>query len=185
MTDLLQVDTNLVILTMDQMSLHYQATLTRVWAPKGQSPVVRLSAQRDQVHFYGALDVRGGREIALPALEQTSQVTADFIRVLLVLFPTHTILLLLDRAPWHQGAAVREVVADNDRLHTMFFPVACPELNPQEHIWALAREAISHNHCYRDFNQLVADFETFLNENLFESNFMDRYGPPPNSVILF
>ena len=28
-------------------------------------------------------------------------------------------------------------------------------------------------------------FETYLNETLFESNFMDKYGPPPNSAILF
>ena len=67
----------------------------------------------------------------------------------------------------------------------MYYPVACPHLNPQEQVWALAREAISHNHNYTDFDQLVADFETYLNENLFESSFMDKYGPPPNSTILF
>jgi transposase len=170
---------------MDQMSLYHQATLTHVWAPKGQTPVVRMISQRKHVHFYGALDVRGGREIALPASEQTSEVTADFIRILLLLFPTQTILLLLDRASWNKGIAVREVLEENARLHTMFFPVACPDLNPQEHIWAVARDAISHNHSYRDFNQLINDFETYLNENLFESNFMNKYGPPPNSIILF
>ena len=81
MSDLLQDDVDTVFLTMDQMSLYYQATLTEVWAPKGQTPVVRLTPQRDHVHFYGALDVRGGRQIALSASEQTSEVTADFIRI--------------------------------------------------------------------------------------------------------
>jgi transposase len=183
--DLLQDDADTVFLTMDQMSLYYQATRTEVWAPKGQTPVVRLTPQRDHVHFYGALDVRGGRQIALSAPEQTSEVTADFIRILLMLFPTQTLLLLLDRASWNQGAAVRNVFAENDRLHVIYFPVACPQLNPQEQVWALAREAISHNHDYTDFDLLVDDFERYLNENLFDSTFMDKYGPPPNSTILF
>jgi len=167
------------------MSLYYQATLTEVWAPRGQTPIVRMTPQRDHVHFYGALDVRGGRQIALSAPEQSSAVTADFLRLLLVLFPTQPILLLLDRASWNKGPAVREVFAENDRLHVMYFPVACPHLNPQEQVWALAREVISHNHNYIHFDQLVADFETYLNENFFESSFMDKYGPPPNSTILF
>lgn len=185
MTDLLQADHHLVILPIDQMSLYHQATLTEVWAPVGQTPVVQIVTQRDQIYFYGALDVRGGRQIALRAHEQTSEITANFIRILLALFPTQTILLLLDRAPWHKGLAIQEVDEENDRLHLMYFPVACPDLNPQEHIWSLARDAVSHNHHYQVFEQLIDDFETFLNENYFESNFMDKYGPPPNSVILF
>ncbi len=36
---------------MDQMSLYFQATLTRVWAPVGQTPFVRITPERDQVHF--------------------------------------------------------------------------------------------------------------------------------------
>jgi transposase len=167
------------------MSLYYQATLTQVWAPKGQTPVVYKVPQRDHVHFYGALDVRGGREIALSSSTQSGEVTADFIRILLVLFPTQTILLLLDRAPWHYGPPINQLLEENDRLHLMYFPVACPDLNPQEHIWALAREAISHNHSYHDFDVLVDDFEAFLKDNFFDNNFMDKYGPPPNSIILF
>lgn len=185
MTDLLQDHSNLAILTLDQMSLYFQATLTRVWALKGQTPIVRMTPQRNLVHFYGALDVRNGREIALPALEQTGAVTADFIRILLMLFPTQHILLLLDRAPWHFGPAIQSLLAGTDRLELMYYPVACPDLNPQEHVWAQAREAISHNHSYTCFETLIADFDAYLNENLFETNFMDKYGPPPNTAILF
>jgi hypothetical protein len=97
-TDLLQRYPDLVILAIDQMSLYFQATLTHVWAPKGQTPMVRIAPQRDHIHWYGALDVRRGRDIAVPALEQTNEVTADFLRMLLMLFPTQPILLLLDRA---------------------------------------------------------------------------------------
>jgi transposase len=168
---------------MDQMSLYFQATLTQVWAPVGQTPVVKVSPQREYVHFYGALDVRAGREIAVTALAQTSEVTADFMRILLMLFPAPPILLVLDRAPWHHGAAIDEVIEANPRLELMFYPPACPDLNPQEHVWGDVREAISHNHTCTHFDSLIADFETYLNETPFETDFMEKYGPPVDPAI--
>jgi transposase len=182
-TDLLQEHPNLAILTMDQMSLYFQATLTHVWAPRGQTPIVHMTPQRDHVHFYGALDLINGRQIAMTAPEQTNGVTADFIRILLMLFSTHHVLLLLDRAPWHFGPAIRQLLADNDRLELMYYPPACPDLNPQEHVWSQARDAISHNHTYFHFDTLISDFETYLVETPFETNFMAKYGPPVNCAI--
>jgi transposase len=176
--DLLQMYGNrLAIVAMDQLKLYFQATLTRVWAPRGQTPVVTVTPQRARVHFYGALEVRCGREIAVTAPEQTTRVTADFIRLLLTLFPHHHILLLLDRASWHSGPEIDQLLDENPRLELLYFPPACPDLNPQEHIWEQARDAISHNHTYRCFQSLVDDFDTFLNETPFETNFMQKYAP--------
>lgn len=163
---------------MDQMSLYFQATLTRVWSPRGQTPVVKVSPQRDHVHFYGALSLINGREVALPAPQQTASVTADFIRILLVLFPARHLLLLLDRAPWHFGPEINQLLAENPHLELLYFPPACPDLNPQEHVWEQAREAISHNHSYRSFQPLVDDFETFLNDTPFDIEFLEKYAPP-------
>ena len=175
MTDFLQVHPDGVILAMDQMSLYFQATLTRVWAPVGQTPIVGVHPQRDHVHFYGALNLRDGHEIAFCAPDATSEMTTNFLMVLLMLYP-QPILLLLDRAPWHFGE-VNDLIAQTDRLQVVYFPPACPELNPQEHVWERARDAISHNHTYRQFQPLIDDFETYLNETLFSSNFMDAFTP--------
>lgn len=160
------------------MSLYFQATLTKVWSPKGQTPVVKISPQREHVHFYGALNLMNGRDIALTAPEQTACVTADFIRILLMLFPAEHLLLLLDRATWHFGPQINHLLAENPHLELMYFPPACPDLNPQEHVWKQAREEISHNHTYRSFQPLVDDFETFLNETPFDIEFLDNYAPP-------
>jgi transposase len=181
-TDFLQDYPSGVILALDEMSLYFQATLTRVWALRGQTPVVKVHPQRDCVHFYGALNLCSGREVALPALEQTSAITANFLMILLMLYP-QPILLLLDRAPWHFGDEVRHLLDQTDRLYLMHFPPACPDLNPQEHVWERARDAISHNHTYRQFQPLVDDFETWLNETLFDTNFMDAYSPLELGVL--
>ena len=175
MTDFLQDHPDGVILAMDQMSLYFQATLTRVWSLVGQTPIVDAHPQRDQIHFYGALNLGDGREIAFSASETTSEMTANFLMILLMLYP-QPILLLLDRAPWHYGE-VTTLIGQTDRLQVIYFPTACPELNPQEHVWERARDAISHNHTYRQFQPLIDDFETYLNDTLFLTNFIAAFTP--------
>ena len=113
MTDFRQDHPEGIILAVDQMSVYLQTTLTRVWAPRGQTPIVWVTPQRDMLHFYGALDVRNQREIALSAPEATSEMTTNFLLLLLMLYP-QPILLLLDRAPWHYGE-VTTLIAQTDR----------------------------------------------------------------------
>jgi len=127
------------------------------------------------IHFYGALNLRDGREIALPVEETTSTMTTNFLMILLLLFP-QPILLLLDRAPWHFGE-VTDLLEQTDRLQVMYFPPACPALNPQEHVWERTRDAVSHNHTYPHFQTLIDDFEDHLNTTLFSTNFMDAFLP--------
>jgi transposase len=174
-TDFLLAYPEGVILALDEMSLYFQATLTRVWAPVGHTPIVAVHPQRDHMHFYGALNLRDGREIALSAPEATSEMTTNFVMQLLLLY-SQPILLLLDRAPWHYGE-LTALIAHTERLHVLYFPPACPELNPQEHVWATARAHVSHNHTYRHFQPLIDAFETYLNETLFTTHFMDAFTP--------
>lgn len=58
MTDFLQDNPTGVILSMDEMSLYFQATVTQVWSPVGQTPQVYVSGSRDHTHFYGALNLQ-------------------------------------------------------------------------------------------------------------------------------
>jgi transposase len=71
-------------------------------------------------------------------IEETALTTIHFLIHLLRIY-SQPIFLLLDRAPWHYGE-VTSFIEEVDRLHIIRFPVACPELNPQEHVWAQARD---------------------------------------------
>lgn len=181
MTDFLQDHPDGQVIALDEMSLYFQATTSRLWAVVGQTPVVRVSPQRDHVHFYGAVNLRTGHEVALPTPEMTSQTTAAFLRDLLLCYPTQPLLLLWDRAKWHKGAAVMHLLADNPRLETVFFPPASPHLNPQEHVWSQARAAVTHNHIFPTFQQLRQAFLDFLSSTLFPFAWLNKYAP----AILF
>ncbi|MFN8530382.1 MAG: IS630 family transposase [Anaerolineae bacterium] len=116
-TDFLQNHPDGEVIALGEMSLYSQATTTRVWSLKGETSLVWGSPQRDHTHFYGALNLRSGHEFALPSPEMSSQTTADFLRDLLVCYPTQPILLLWDRAHWHKGESVKALLAHNPRLN--------------------------------------------------------------------
>jgi len=177
-SDFLQDHPDGQIISADEMSLYVQATTTRLWAPCGQTPVVRVSGQRDHVHFYGALNLCTGHEFALPRLEMTSLETADFLRDLFACYPDQPLLLLWDRATWHKGQPVADVLAAHPRVETVFFPPASPDLNPQEHVWSLARAKVSHNHTLPDLSTLRDAFLRFLGTTLFHFDWLEKYAPP-------
>lgn len=87
MTDFLQAHLDGQVIALDEMSLYFQATTSRVWAAVGQTPVVRVSPQRDHVHFYGAVNLRSGHELALPTTEMNGLTTVTFLRDLLLSYP--------------------------------------------------------------------------------------------------
>jgi len=176
MMDVAQDAPTTVILAEDEASLYLQATVLAVWAAQGQTPVVRADPSRVKTNFYGTLNLQTGQELALQTPKLNAQTTAQYLEQILLAYPERPILLFWDRAPWHQGAAIRRVLEANPRLEIMRFPVAAPELNPQEHVWKATRGAISHNHTQAHLPELAAQFEQHLTSTTFESSFLDRYG---------
>lgn len=176
MTDFRQAHPDGVILAMDQMTAYLQATLTRVWSPIGQTPQVRVTPQRDCLHFYGALDVIGGQEFALTLPHMDADHTLLFLEHLLACLPDRPILLLLDRAPWHKGK-VRHFIETHPRLAMLYFPPACPDLNPQEHVWKLTREAVGHLRDYPLLADLRNAFQHALETTHFCFDWIEKYLP--------
>jgi transposase len=147
----------------------------RVWAPVGQTPVVQVSASRDNTHFYGVLNLATGKEITMLADKMTSDVSVLFLLEILSAYPSVPILLLWDRATWHKGEAVRSLLASHPRLSIFWFPPGCPELNPQEHVWKAVREAVSHNHGKTKLSELADAFEENLKANVFPCSLLSRH----------
>lgn len=164
-----------MILAADEASLYLQASLMRVWSVKGQTPVVRVSASRDNMHFYGALNLRTGEHVSLQSAKMTSDVSVLFLHRLLLAYLDVPILLLWDRAPWHKGAEMKAVLAANPRLEVLWFPPGCPELNPQEQVWKAVREAVSHNHRHERLASLADAFERHLTTTRFPCSLLAKH----------
>ena len=161
---------------MDEASLYLQATTMAVWGPRGQPLVGRCDPSRAKTSFYGALNLKTGQVVAEQVEQMTAETTASYLETLLLRYPEVPILLLWDRAPWHRGDKIREVLTANPRLEIVTFPTAAPDLNPQEHVWKATRRAVSHNHTQRRLPDLAKRFEAHLTNTTFQSSFLERYG---------
>ncbi len=165
-----------VILAEDEASLYLQATTMRVWAPRGQEPVVAVDPGRDKTCFYGTLNLRTGAEIVTQCATMNAEASARHLEQVLAAYPDVPLLVLWDRAPWHHGEAIRAVLAANPRLELLPFPVASPELNPQEHVWKATRAAVSHNHMEARLPDLAERFEAHLAATVFPTAFLEHRG---------
>ncbi len=165
-----------VILAEDEASLSLQATTMRVWAPRGQEPVVAADPGRAKTSFYGTLNLRTGAEIVTQVDTMNGEATAQHLEQILAAHPDVPLLLLWDRAPWHRGEKIREVLAANPRLEILSFPVAAPDLNPQEHVWKATREAVSHNHRDKQLTTLAERFKGHLTTTTFPTSFLEHRG---------
>jgi transposase len=174
--DIAQNAPETVFMAQDEAGLYLQSTTIAVWYQRGQSPVVRIDPGREKSCFYGSLNLLTGEEIAMQTPLMNGEMTAKHLKQILDAYPDRPILLFWDRAPWHKGAAIRQLLEENPRLELIFFPVASPELNPQEHVWKATRKAISHNHFVPRLAELAKRFEDHLTSNTFASSFLDRFG---------
>lgn len=158
------------------MSVYLQKRSTYVWSPIGQTPHIHVSPKRDSLKIYGALDVESGYEMALVLPEMNAEATVHFLEHLLACLPNRQILILWDRASWHKGIA-RQFVEAHDRLDMLYFPPACPDLNPQEHVWKLTRQAVGQARDYRNLSELRHAFQDYLEQTLFQFDWLDKFFP--------
>ena len=147
-----------------------------MWSPTGQTPVVRADPGRAKTNFYGALNLQTGQELAMCSDVMNAEISAQYLEMILEANPDVPILLLWDRAPWHRGKPIDNVLKKNPRLEIMFFPTASPDLNPQEHVWKAVRKQVSHNHSESKLPELADRFLSKLNSTTFKSSFLDTYG---------
>ena len=165
-----------VFLAGDEAGLYLQATTCYVWSPTGQTPITRADPGRAKTNFYGSLNLQTGREIAMRSDLMNADVSAQYLEMILEANPDVPVVLFWDRAPWHRGKAIDQVLAENPRLEIIFFPTASPDLNPQEHVWKTVRKEVSHNHLEPKLPQLADRFLNKLNSSSFKSSFLDKYG---------
>lgn len=160
----------------DEARLEYDTTTKPVWSKKGERPVVLTKSIKQSRSFYGALNVKDGREIVYHCQKQNQKETISFLEKIRNFYQGLKILLIWDNAPWHKGKEIRQYLKGKRGLELMNFPPYSPEFNPQEQVWKRARQEVSHNHFNEDFQVSINNFERFLETTTFKTNFLKKYG---------
>jgi hypothetical protein len=114
--------------------------LRRIWAPKGERPIIKVQTKYEWLYLYAFVQPQTGKTLwyILPELStQAFQIVLKhFTKTLKTSSPKH-ILLVLDQAPWHKAQRVLP-----KGLELIFQPPYSPELQPSEHLWQLSDEPL-------------------------------------------
>jgi transposase len=131
--------------SFDEHRLGLHPVLRRVWAPRGERPVVVVEPRFEWLYLYGFVQPQTGRTFfgCRPKVNAGlySEVLAEFAGS--VGAGKHRrVVLVVDGASWHRSKSV--VVPEG--IHIVFLPPYSPELQPAERLWPLTNEAVANRH---------------------------------------
>jgi transposase len=105
------------------------------WAPKGQTPVVKVTGARFSLNMVAAVSTRGHMRFMVNQGTITATVLCDFLKRLMH-NAQHPIFLIWDRHPTHKSKQIRECIESfAGKLEVYLLPSYSPELNPTEQVW--------------------------------------------------
>ncbi len=105
------------------------------WAPKGETPIVRVTGARFSLSMISAISPRGTIRFMVVRGGVGAQVFITFLKRLLAGMD-HPIFLIVDGHPAHRAKSVQRFVDSLDgRLKIFFLRPYSPDLNPDKLVW--------------------------------------------------
>ncbi len=165
-----------MVVVADECRIERESGVTNIWYPKGKYPDIKVEQKKEAVSFYGALNVKTGKENTLILPKQNSHYTVEFLEQLEEEYQGKDALLIWDGAPSHRGEVKKYLRRRNKkwRIKLMYLPPYSPDYSPQEQVWKQGKQNVTHN-SEDDFFTKVVKFYEFLKTKRFKTNFMKKW----------
>ena len=134
----------------DEHRLGLQPIARRIWAKRGNRPIITNVPRYEWLYLYGFVCPESGQSywLIMPTVNITvfNLALKQFARDQ-GLNENKRIAFVLDGAGWHRSEQVEKPVG----IDFIFLPAYSPELQPAERLWPLSNEGIAN----RTFNSLA------------------------------
>ena len=143
------------ILFVDEAGFYLLPFVTRTYAQRGQTPVLRVPLTRDHLAAISALTPDGRLVIHIQPEAFRGPTIVAFLRQLLRQI-RGKLLVIWDGAPTHHCQLVKDFLAAGaaKRLRLERLPGYAPELNADEGVWNLLKRRELKNRCCRNLDEL-------------------------------
>ena len=140
---------------VDESAFYLLPGLVRTYAPRGETPVLRLPLSRDHLAAISGITKEGRLFLRLQDRAYKSADVVAFLRQLLRCL-RGTLLVIWDGAPIHRSQVIKDFLAAGaaKRLRLEPLPGYAPELNPDEGIWAYLKRVELRNVRCQDLEHL-------------------------------
>ena len=159
------------MLSQDEARFPLVPTLCTTLGVKGYRPVVGTWDNKDVVYSFAAMNVVTGqlttRLVESPATAKRrtgrsktarlQQAFASYLRDIARAYPASLnkpVVLTIDNAPWHQAAAITDVLTAYPHLQLYRLPSYSPQLNLIERFWRVLRRRATHNRLFLSMREL-------------------------------
>jgi transposase len=136
------------IIFIDEAGFYLLPGVVKTYAPRGQTPHLRVPLSRDHLAAMGALTWTGEMVIRLQEQSVKGGDVVAFLRQLLQHF-RGKLLIIWDGLPAHRSQPVKAFLRHEaaGRLHLERFPAYAPDLNPVEGLWQQVKYVELRNVC--------------------------------------
>ena len=126
---------NARIFFLDEAGVRSDPVLGRSWAPRGETPQVSTSGQRQSINAISAVNGRGAFWFKVFSGRFNKERFLKFLKAFMR-NRKYPVFLILDGHPSHRARLVAQYVQSlKGRLELHFLPGYAPELNPDEFVW--------------------------------------------------
>jgi len=112
------------------------------YAPKGQTPIVEISAKRFSTNMISAINNQGAVRFMMYKENMTAKVLLRFMRRL-IKDAGRKVFLILDNLRVHHAKLVKAwLIRRTDKIEVFYLPAYSPDLNPDEYLNADLKSGI-------------------------------------------
>lgn len=166
-------------MSQDEARFPLVPTLRTTLAVKGFRPLVGTWDNKDLVYCFAALNLVSGR-LTTRLMDSPARATvktgksktrrlqetfAAPLRDIARAYPAEhyrEVILVIDKAPWHRGALIRETLQAYPHLRLYPLPSYSPHLNVIERLWRVLRRRATHNRLFETRAELRAALRASL-----------------------
>ena len=148
----------------DETAVQNVANYARGYAPKGQTPVVKIQAQKMHINMISAISNQGRLHFLLYSDSINSDKLISFMKDLIKTADGKKVYLILDNLKVHHSKKVSEWVGEHaSEIRLFHLPPYSPEYNPDEYLNNDLKRNIGTQAMAKDVKDLEDHTNTFMN----------------------
>lgn len=151
-----------VVLYADESRVQTLPLLRAMWQWIGQQIRIPTPGSNTTRAIFGALNIRTGQWSYLVRERMRADDFIAFLEYLLTIYPTQTIILIVDNYSSHTADSVAPWLAAHPRLQLHYLPKYCSHLNPVEPIWLRMKNQLAANRLYGSIKLMLRIIDSFF-----------------------
>ena len=167
----------------DETAVQNVANYARGYAPKGQTPVVKVQAKKMHINMISAISNRGELHFLLYSEAINSQRLIGFMEALIKTANGRKVYFILDNLRVHHSKLVSQWVDDHkDKIALFHLPPYSPEYNPDEYLNHDLKRTIGTQSMVQDIQELEANTSAFMGRLSHDPEHVKAYFDHPSLV---